>query len=89
MEADGVAPQALLDKPEVDSPHLFEITSAFWTINCGRSEDGLGGLRRISLDDIRQYIDLFGRPTMDLDLFVRHVFRQDELYRSLKAAKSA
>jgi hypothetical protein len=80
-EEDGVKPQALEQAPDTSSLYVQELLNAFWTLHKFRGE-GFSGPAKISLRDIQIYIELYGEPSFDLDLFIRFISLMDTTYRS-------
>lgn len=46
--------------------------------------EGFNGKEAITLQSVKAYIDLFGRPSMDLDIFMRLIAQMDRAYRAAK-----
>lgn len=82
-EEDGEAPAALANKPDDSSPLVQELLAAFWVLHDMRGE-GLNGPERITLVSIQAYVELFGQPSMDMDLFVRIISIMDRAHKSAK-----
>jgi hypothetical protein len=80
-EEDGEEPAALANRPDDSSALVQELLSAFWVLHDTRGS-GLTGSERITLPAIQAYVALFGRPSMDMDLFVRTITTMDKAYRA-------
>lgn len=76
-------PAALQRKPIVSDPFVIELLHAFSALDRTRPA-GFSGDGPISLSEIRAYVQLFGHPSCDMEMFLQLVQNMDTFVRKMR-----